>query len=513
MLKKRNSTTNKSLSLHRAAIEKPIANPVKRADKPPSYLYPLQKPAYIIPTTKSSKSTDLFTESDTEINDSLPTPPKEEEIKPKLVRPRNLEAHFKRILSEKQFENEKDNDEDQQLSNEEHFFQNDSVKYVADRSLEKKKSIGNINAKNVHRTKSAPIAHNNMDENDEGFQYRYPHQSKNIGHHSIEKLRKSRDSYDDDFEYNENLTDKEKYHKSLMKKQQTNQKHREYYDDGFRMKDSISPTQLRRESKSAHRIEPNHKPAKYYDAEERTIDSKKYRQKCKSTNYDDIEYERNHPYKEPIVRYKSYEDCDECDDECTSDCDREFISKSYPSKYRHGMYEQNDHVNSRQRIKDIKRISPDVHDAIKESFHQSREKFQQMERHRPSYVLEKEIEQRSYPMEKSNQLRRMGAIPRQEILDVNQSTHIKPPLLSRQNTMLDWSSEEEPFGSSTSPSNVRIIPREHYEKNTSSRMAPSKSLGNLVKGYRHSYAEPQQSARNQMPRNSGRVGLAAVNPY
>lgn len=40
------------------------------------------------------------------------------------------------------------------------------------------------------------------------------------------------------------------------------------------------------------------------------------------------------------------------------------------------------------------------------------------------------------------------------------------------------------------------------------RLAPAKSLGNLVKGYRHSYAEPH----NMMTR-SGRVGLAAVNPY
>lgn len=41
------------------------------------------------------------------------------------------------------------------------------------------------------------------------------------------------------------------------------------------------------------------------------------------------------------------------------------------------------------------------------------------------------------------------------------------------------------------------------------RMQPSKSLGNLVKGYRHSYVEPDMP----VPRNSGRVGLAAVNPY
>lgn len=40
-----------------------------------------------------------------------------------------------------------------------------------------------------------------------------------------------------------------------------------------------------------------------------------------------------------------------------------------------------------------------------------------------------------------------------------------------------------------------------------------KSLGNLVKGgYRHSYAEPQPN-NPPLPRNSGRVGLAAVNPF
>lgn len=37
------------------------------------------------------------------------------------------------------------------------------------------------------------------------------------------------------------------------------------------------------------------------------------------------------------------------------------------------------------------------------------------------------------------------------------------------------------------------------------RMAPAKSLSNLTKGYRHSYAEPMQYC--------GRVGLAAINPY
>lgn len=51
-------------------------------------------------------------------------------------------------------------------------------------------------------------------------------------------------------------------------------------------------------------------------------------------------------------------------------------------------------------------------------------------------------------------------------------------------------------------------PADCFQGPDGGRLAPAKSLGNLVKGYRHSYAEPH----NMMSR-SGRVGLAAVNPY
>lgn len=43
------------------------------------------------------------------------------------------------------------------------------------------------------------------------------------------------------------------------------------------------------------------------------------------------------------------------------------------------------------------------------------------------------------------------------------------------------------------------------------RMVPSKSLGNLAKGYRHSYAEPQPIVRRQL--GGSRVGIAAVHQY
>lgn len=507
MLKKRESELKPSgSSMRRSNVEKPIAAPVQRNEKPPSYLYPLQKPAYIIPASKGSKD---YMESDNETCDSPPTPPKEEEIKPKLVRPRNLDAHFKKILNERYLE-ERDNDADQQLSNDERFFKNDSVRY--DRSIDKKKIPANSSGKNVQRTKSAPTP-KDIDEPDDDYRYRY-HESKNF--HSNEKLRKSRESFNDDnkLEYTENLTDKQKYHQSLMKKQQNT--HREYYDDGFRVKDSSA----RNEIKSSHRNEPvKSKPYYEMDERERTIDSKKYRHKAKmpEPGYDE-DFERV-PYKEPeilpyrgsrkspVMRYKSYDDSeyrDECDDECTSDCEKDFAPPAYPAKYRGAPRESNE----RPRYRDHKPVSPDIHERPKERFHHSKESFRQMDRYRSDI-------ERPYPMEKSNHARRMIPMPRPDFDVIPPPPPPPKPYPSRQNAMVEWSSDED-FGRS-SPSNVRIIPREHYEKNSASRMGPSKSLGNLAKGYRHSYAEPPPPpppiSRGPMPRNSGRVGLAAVQPY
>lgn len=519
MLKKRESELKSSgSSLRRGNIEKPIAPPVQRIEKPPSYLYPLQKPAYIIPAGKGSKD---YMESDNETTDSPPRPPKEEEIKPKLVRPRNLD--FKQILNER-FLEEKDNDADQQLSNDERFFRNDSVQY--DRSMEKKKMAaahGGSGGKNVQRTKSAPTA-KEIVEPEEEYRYRY-HEPKG-GYNSNERLRKSRESFDDEnnknFEYTENLTDKQKYHQSLMKKQQTGPHHREYFDDGFRPKELSSS--VRSDVKSSHRNEQVKAKPYYEVVDDHTIESKKYRYKAKMPlpSYED-DFEGNGPYpkepdnlpyresrKSPIMHYKSYENSeyrDEYDDECTSDCEKDFAPQSYPSKYHGSGYEPNE----RPRYRDVKRISPDLHDIPpKDRFHKTKENFRQIERYRA------EIE-RSYPMEKSNNHAARRMMPRLDF-DIISPPPLPPPPSSqpkhyppRPSAVIEWSSDED-LGRS-SPTNVRIIPREHFEKNSSSRMAPSKSLGNLAKGYRHSYAEPPLSSRNAMPRSSGRVGLAAVQPY
>lgn len=76
----------------------------------------------------------------------------------------------------------------------------------------------------------------------------------------------------------------------------------------------------------------------------------------------------------------------------------------------------------------------------------------------------------------------------------------------------NWSSDED----LQMRTNYRELPpTDRYpglDRETGGRMLPSKSLGNLVKGYRHSYAEPRFAETRQFLRN-GRVGLAAVTPY
>lgn len=417
---------------------------------------------------------------------------KEQEIKLKLVRPRNLDAHFKRIMDERQ-NDDKDNDDDQQLSNEERFFKNDSVKYMIERSLDRKKMPPNVaQSKNVHRTKSVPTAAN---ENDGDDRLRY-HQSKG-GHqplHFNEKSRKPREHFDNGLPYNENLTDKEKYHQSLMKKQHS---HREYYENSFRTPaDTMSPQQKRRESKPTHRAD-DHAP----------MQGKAYRHEYKSSRYDEPDFDRN-AAMQSMTRHRSPDNCAECDDadECTSECERDFIEKPYPMQYNRPVYDP------RQRSGHANRISPDAHERPKESGFHGKEKFQHMDRHWHQSA-DKEHD-RSYAMDKhSKHSRRM--ISRQDIPDMSLQPPPPPPPnvkthVSHNSPGLEWSSDDEHFGRTSSPSNVRIIPREHYEKNSGSRLAPAKSLGNLAKGYRHSYAEP---VHGQMPRSSGRVGLAAVNPY
>lgn len=538
--------------------------------QPPSYLYPLQKQTHLVPSGNSLNTRlerNVYGKEDNRKYSTAVTPPKEEEIKPKLVRPRNLD--FKQILNEKQFvPSDEMDDEDQDFNDDVQRFRNDSVKYVADKQNEKNKL--NSDAKLLQRAKAAPPAKNVIDDDEEDGDEEYRYRQREIVDERKGKYRN--ESMDDDefIRYRENLTDKQKYRESLMEKQRNVHNSAMYrerqLDDGFRVREpnvaAIEPKSSYKGSGKAKYVGENRA------ADESSVDRKAYRQKPKAIpGYDDIDFERN-PYKEPdslpyresiermikspAMRYKAFEengayrDCDYEDERLSDEKDR-FVAYPLNEKYRDMRINQypnevpqeyaggsgsGERMNSRQRYKEMKQRSqsrsPDTVMRVppKERFHNAKEKFKAIERDRPYGVEHAPIVERPYPADKLRASRRIDAQRHESIEAIVHNTNPRhlPP---RQDPNLDWSSDDEHFGRgnvqqaslslhrqqqhSSSANGRHAPPREHYEKNIQSRIVPSKSLGNLANkgGYRHSYAEP----RNPMPRNSGRVGLAAVNPY
>uniref|UniRef100_A0A182K085 Uncharacterized protein n=1 Tax=Anopheles christyi TaxID=43041 RepID=A0A182K085_9DIPT len=166
------------------------------------------------------------------------------------------------------------------------------------------------------------------------------------------------------------------------------------------------------------------------------------------------------------------------------------------------------------------RISP------KDRFQTAKEKFQQMERERHEQErLEQERVERERLLHSKRAVEHVVAPPRRGSLE---------PAAVSSHESNGWSSDEElpprghprsngsgtgagvPNGSGMmgGPGGYReLSPEERYpglDREAGRRMMPAKSLTSLVKGYRHSYAEPRPPP---VSRSSGRVGLAAVNPY
>lgn len=495
-----------------------IERPVERSpdQRPPSYLYPLQKPAYVVPASNASSNSRLERSSYIKDEDRNYSPPKEQEIKPKIIRPLSLD--FKQFVPSDEME-----DEDQDYNDDEHRFRNDSLKYRAEQQLNEKNKLLTAEAtKHLQRTRSAP-----MDADDS---FIYPRNIENGKGKYREENEDDLNGNEEEFRrYRENLTDKQKYRESLIEKQRSAKlAYRErQLDDGFCVRESAPVEQKDRFIKNG----VNSNKSKY-ESDDMSVERKGYRSKSKQTTnngYDDIDYARN-PYKEPeslpyresiermmrspAIRYKSFEDSGyDYDEEPMIEKYRDMRVSQYPNEV------DEPRMSTRQRYKEMKQRSqsrsPDTVMRVPplERFQNAKEKFKAIERDHP-FVVEQVVSDR--PWNNNDKLRASRRM--YEPRDIPNAPRHLPP---RQDPMLDWSSEDEHFGRNCAEqmhslhrpqppqSNVRIVPREHYEKNAQARMSSSKSLGNLAKGYRHSYAEP----RNPMPRNSGRVGLAAVNPY
>lgn len=345
--------------------------------------------------------------------------------------------------------------------------------------------------------------------------------------------------------YRENLTDKQKFRESLIEKQKSNRYRDRYLDQD----PEFYPQQKVATSRQSHPDSVENGKfmtkgkSKFENAErnsstvykgEATMERSNYRNKSTDKKlarvYSEksaLGYDSHNSYKEaeslpyrdnmdrivksPVIRYNSFDestfgDIMMNDEHRIREREAMFIQQEkvrQASRYHSGeppsRYPDHDEFNiSRRRIiesqrdrspETVLRISP------KDRFHNAREKFQAIERERSYHDLGSHI-RRQEP--RRNSLERNGNVIVQHRYD---------------NRKLDWSSDEEQHISR------RIAPTSYHDVDAfgghdpmpSSRgLGAAKSLGNLVKGYRHSYAEP---IARQMPRNSGRVGLAAVNPF
>lgn len=281
----------------------------------------------------------------------------------------------------------------------------------------------------------------------------------------------------------ENLTDRQKYREIIENKK-------------YQKRPDESPMRV-----EMHRLNDYKKESRDYSPEHvRTIQ----RKSRSSDRYEghEVPVERN-PYREseslpyrqsiesmmksPVMKYKSRVAYDRRSPSPTADMYsrdlRKQSNRSFNNSSRRLDQNRDHYVKDASPMSTMKKTSP------KDRFQDAKEKFQAMEKIR--------LQQEPKPV-----LSVRRSEPSRYDKDYRQSYSPEP----RYPNPNEWSSEEE---FSTNVRDYReVLPHRptHYHQ-PQQRMNPAKSLGNLAKGYRHSYAEPMKYCN--------RVGLAAISldPY
>ncbi|GAB0090046.1 zinc finger CCCH domain-containing protein 13 [Sergentomyia squamirostris] len=300
------------------------------------------------------------------------------------------------------------------------------------------------------------------------------------------------DDEDGDYEeeeksFRENLTDKQKY--MAEKYRQTNIRYREkpiepppppvYAEEVDDVAEKMEKMKYR-EVKTRYKEPLSEKSS--YGSREKSMERPKYSEFYGDVERNPYQEPESQPYREsiekmlksPVMRYKSF------DEEAWQEKKRYTQQERYREDARMYQYAQEE-FKPRRREKEVIKASP------KERFHDAKEKFQAMERGVQKPLRSPRRGSLDPPANHSLQRQRSNPVTTREV----------------------WSSDEEHSSQDTPAPVTPNYHRVYDDRDAAPRMAPSKSLGNLVKGYRHSYAEP----RHPLPRTSGRVGLAAVNPY
>lgn len=289
----------------------------------------------------------------------------------------------------------------------------------------------------------------------------------------------------------ENLTDRQKYREKYEKHPDEAPMRIELHrlNDYKKDKRDYSPEHVRtiqRKSRSSDRYDAHDMPTKHpapVDYVERNpyreSESLPYRQSIESM------------MKSPVMKYKPRIVYDQRSPSPINDAYARDLRKQSTRNFNNAPTRERDlYIKDSSPMSTMKRTSP------KDRFQDAKEKFQAMDKIR----LQQESKQ-------ALNVRRSEPSPRYD-KEYRQSYSPEP----RYHAQPEWSSEEE---FTTNIRDYREIPSHrpppvhfhHQQQQQQQRMAPAKSLGNLAKGYRHSYAEPMKYCN--------RVGLAAISmdPY
>ncbi|XP_055642097.1 zinc finger CCCH domain-containing protein 13 [Toxorhynchites rutilus septentrionalis] len=335
--------------------------------------------------------------------------------------------------------------------------------------------------------------------------------------------------------YRENLTDRQKYREIIsesskyceepIRKVGYKDDYREYSPERTRMNKYSPPYDDHRDFKIERDFRDRSKSSS--NKERRYISDESPEERFKGGYSERKPYKDNEPIpnreskennnKTPLTRYKSdeTENNRKYDDQWKREHayheDRASIA-NYPNmapRYREDMRKSPvmKKADGRSKTVEIKTNSPEStirRISPKDRFQTAKEKFQQMERERHEQDrAERERQEREQ------------VIHAKRVMEAPRRSSIEPIVVSSHESA-DCSSDEDipPRGAPRSSNNGGYreqIPNERYTGlERESRMVPAKSLSNLNRGYRHSYAEPRAPP---VSRSSGRVGLAAVNPY
>lgn len=498
----RQQPAGKTRSKERYAEEPVPSRSSKYREAPTAYLYPNVRQE---PHSRFQRSSSR--EEDNSLRGSVNS--REEEVKPIITKPTPLQNRFRDAFNTDEFGVE---DRKKRITIEDKRYDHDES-----------------------RRNTQPERHHENDR-EEHFMYK-----KSTG------SGKYYDGYDNEkARYRENLTDRQKYREIIS---ETSKYHDEIPKQGGYVAGytEYSPERTRR-----NKYSPSYDDHRDFKIE------REYRDHSRSSGNRD-HYVRDEspedryrggfndrrPYKEsdsmmyrdppvekvskaPLTRYKSSDDSKHSRDRYDDRWEREAM---YPEEHSSGGKYRDDSARYRDDIKkspvmkkiearaktiELKNSSPEStirKVSPKDRFQNAKEKFQQMERERHEQErLERERQER----EQMIHAKRISEAPRRSSLE---------PVVVSSHESTGWSSEEDeeedvppprgpPPRSSNSASYRELESTERYpgldREQMAARMAPAKSLGNLAKGYRHSYAEPRPPP---VSRSSGRVGLAAVNPY